>query len=128
MLEFLLIRSALSRAMSEVKDANETASEARAVARTATGDINRISSKLAALELAVETMLRLQIEKGVFSEEEFCRMAHKVDLEDGVLDGRRDLNKMRKICGKCRKANPAERPACMWCGDSLQEVAAEALS
>jgi hypothetical protein len=120
MLEFLLL--------SEMKDANENASEARAIARSASGDVNRVNSKLAALELGVETMLRLLIEKGIFSEAEFCQMAHKVDIEDGVLDGRRDLNRMRKMCTQCHKANPAERGACMWCGNTLQHVTAEAVS
>lgn len=107
------------------RGAEERADNPNQAARQANADMDRQHSRDAATELAVETMIRLCIEKGLFTEEEFVTTARNIDMEDGVMDGRRDLNKMRRICSNCQKPNSADRPACMWCGASIVDVEPE---
>lgn len=107
------------------RGAEEQAANPEQAAMHANADMNRQYSREAATELAVETMIRLCIEKGLFTEEEFVAAARNIDMEDGVMDGRRDLNKMRRICPNCQKPNSADRPACMWCGAKIVDVEPE---
>ena len=90
------------------------------------GQTDLTAQRLGALELAVETLARLGIEKGMFTEEEFLKVAQQIDAEDGIMDGRRDLTKMKKICSTCGKPNTATKVLCMWCGADLVAVQPEA--
>ena len=85
---------------------------------------NDLERRLGALELAVETLVRLGVTHGTYTEEEFLQLAREIDAEDGVTDGRRDLMRMRKICPTCKKPNSADKPVCMWCTTSLLGVEA----
>ncbi len=105
--------------------ASSSAASARASAQSASHGVDRLEQRQAAMELAMETLIRAVIRKGLMTEEEFFKLAREIDAEDGVVDGRRDLNKLRKMCPQCRKASPSERPRCMWCGTDLFTVKAE---
>jgi hypothetical protein len=74
------------------RDAEELRHELRALrsdaARADSGiDQERLLRAIGELALAVKTMQRLCIEKGVCSESEFHRRLREVDLEDGSSDG-----------------------------------------
>ncbi len=75
--------------------------------------------RLGAIELAVETLIRLGVDQSKFSEEEFLAKAREIDAEDGIIDGRRDLTRMRKICDKCGKPSSGTKANCMWCTADL---------
>jgi len=98
---------------------------AAAAGRAIASDVERQQTRVGAVELAVEALFRLGVEEGFFTEQEFIAMARKIDLEDGVIDGRRDINKLRRLCPNCQKANAADRVACMWCGGDLSQAQAE---
>ncbi len=80
--------------------------------------------RMGALELAMETLIRLGISNGTYTEQQFFDMARKIDSEDGIMDGRRDLMRMRKVCPTCGKPNSADKGVCMWCTTSLVDVEA----
>jgi hypothetical protein len=51
-------------------------------------DADRLESALGELALAVKTVQRMMVDKGVCSAEEFHGKLRQVDLEDGRADGR----------------------------------------
>jgi hypothetical protein len=51
-------------------------------------DVERVENALGELALAVKTVQRLMVDKGVCSAEEFHGKLKQVDLEDGRADGR----------------------------------------
>lgn len=51
-------------------------------------DDDRMLRALGELALAVKTVQRLAVEKGLCTEAEFQRRAREIDLEDGRADGR----------------------------------------
>ncbi len=120
MLDYLMIGLAAAAAREQNSDPSLAAIQGNA-------DPDRQQSRAAVMELALEAMVRLCIDKGIFTEEEFIQAARKIDMEDGVMDGRRDMNKMRRMCPSCHKPNSTDRPACMWCGASIVEVLPEPL-
>jgi hypothetical protein len=92
---------------------------AKARAANALSRTEEIGARIGAIELAIETLVRLGLDHKMFTEEQFLAMARSIDAEDGVLDGRRDLNRMKKMCGNCGKPNGAAKAKCMWCGADL---------
>lgn len=98
------------------------ASTARTNAANALSRSEEVSYRLGAIELAVETLIRLGVDQSKFSEEEFLAKAREIDAEDGIIDGRRDLNRMRKICDKCGKPSGGTKASCMWCGADLTHM------
>jgi len=54
-------------------------------------DAARLQTALEELALAVKTLQRTMIEKGVCTADEFDRTLRKIDLEDGSADGRSRL-------------------------------------
>jgi hypothetical protein len=67
----------------------ETA-QAQAAMRTPGGgvDVDRLERTFGELALAVKTMQRMMVEKGVCTPEEFHGKLRAIDLEDGREDGR----------------------------------------
>lgn len=58
--------------------------------RTATGDIDdkRLDKALGELALAVKTIQRLAVEKGLCTPDELQKKMREIDREDGIEDGR----------------------------------------
>jgi hypothetical protein len=98
------------------------AASAKATANSATGAVERLEMRVATLELTLETLLRLTLQSGRVTELEFLKLLQEIDAEDGRVDGRRDLLKMRRECPGCHRASPGDRPTCMWCGQNLQAI------
>ena len=67
-------------------------SEARreAAVRTSGGDLDagKLDQALGELALAVKTVQRMLVDKGICSAEEFHAKVKQIDLEDGKSDGR----------------------------------------
>jgi hypothetical protein len=124
MLEYFMMASAQASARSASVDA----SLARSSARTASVEVERLSRRVEALELAVETIMRMMLENGRIDEKEFLALAKKIDSEDGAVDGRRSLSRMRRYCQNCSRNSPADRNQCMWCGADLSHVKPEIIS
>jgi hypothetical protein len=51
-------------------------------------DVARLEQALGELALAVKTVQRLAVEKGLCSADEFRQKLRAIDLEDGTADGR----------------------------------------
>lgn len=118
MLEYFFLARSLSSSATAAADA----ASAKASAQSAAHSVTRLEQRLAAAELMVETLARALVQSGAMSEEQLFRLAREVDMEDGILDGRRDLNKLRKFCPACQRASPPERPRCIWCGHNVMEI------
>ncbi len=88
-------------------------------ARPALDEISRLRLQIGALELAVETLTRLAVKSGQIDEAGFYALVQKIDAEDGVVDGQRDLGRMRKICPNCSRACPSDRLICKWCSADI---------
>ncbi len=67
----------------------ETA-QTQAAVRTPTGalDAERLERAIGELALAVKTIQRVVVEKGICAPEEFHAKLRQIDLEDGQADGR----------------------------------------
>lgn len=67
--------------------------QAQASVRTAGGavDVERLERALGELALAVKTVQRVMVEKGVCTPEQFHAKLQQIDLEDGRADGRASL-------------------------------------
>lgn len=79
------------------------------------------------LELVCEALVRLLETKGKLGREEIEIMVQRVDLADGVEDGRIGPDKTAHAakCPRCGRPLNPERSACVYCG---QEVTAEDLA
>jgi hypothetical protein len=80
----------------QIDKARTEAAAARAevsAVRTSGGGVDaaRLEATLEELALAVKTLQRTLIEKGVTSQDEFARRLKEIDLEDGRADGRARL-------------------------------------
>ena len=71
--------------------AQTRAEAARIGAQGGTVDVARLERALGELALALKTMQRIVVEKGVCTEEEIIRKLEALDLEDGRADGRLPL-------------------------------------
>ena len=54
-------------------------------------DVQRLEQALGELALAVKTVQRMAVEKGLCTQEEFYQKLKAIDLEDGQADGRTKL-------------------------------------
>jgi hypothetical protein len=77
---------------SRIENLHQQAAEARAHAMALRGaggsiDTSRLEQAMGELALAVKTVQRLAVEKGLCTTEEFSRKLREIDLEDGRADG-----------------------------------------
>ncbi len=74
------------------QDADELRHELRSLRNHGGGiDNERLLAAMGELALAVKTVQRLCVEKGVCTEAEFRQRAQEIDREDGSADGRSPL-------------------------------------
>ncbi|MEQ1633188.1 MAG: hypothetical protein ABL997_12495 [Planctomycetota bacterium] len=71
------------------RDADNLRSEMQHL-RSTRGDLDqeRLLRAIGELALAVKTLQRATVEKGLFSEQDLRRIAQQVDQEDGRMDGK----------------------------------------
>jgi hypothetical protein len=77
---------------SRIENLHQEAAQARAEAMALRGmgggvDTGRLEQAIGELALAVKTVQRLAVEKGLCTVEEFHQKMHQIDLEDGRADG-----------------------------------------
>jgi hypothetical protein len=73
-------------------EASQARSELSALRSSGGGvDAARLQTALEELALAVKTVQRMLLEKGVCTSEEFAATLRRIDLEDGAADGRARL-------------------------------------
>lgn len=118
MLEYILLGQAMQGNYTAMADA----ASAKSTANNAAGATERLEMRVATLELTLETLMRLMLKSGRVTEQEFLELLQVIDAEDGKVDGRRDLFKMRRECPQCHRFSSGDRPHCMWCGANLQSV------
>lgn len=117
MLEYILLAK-----FPGATQADADAASAKATAYASANPQERLEMRVATLELAVETLLRMVMESSKITERQFMQLLQQIDGEDGVIDGRRDLNRLRRECPKCHRNSSASSASCMWCGESLESV------
>lgn len=81
---------------SRIDDVRREAAEARAElqrlhTRGGGVDAERLEEALGEMALAIKTLQRLMLEKGVCTHEELAASMRRIDLEDGRADGRSSL-------------------------------------
>ena len=77
----------------KVRDETAAARAELAAVRAGGGGVDgaRLQTALEELALAVKTLQRTMIDKGVCTADEFARKLREIDLEDGAVDGRSKL-------------------------------------
>jgi len=83
-------------------------------------DIESLQALIEQQNLVIQTLLVVLLEKGVFKEEEFNECAKKMDLLDGVRDGRLSEDKSLIACPECGHQNPHTATKCEDCGKALE--------
>lgn len=81
--------------------------------------LERLRDEVAELALFNKALLRLLIEKGACTAQEFAETLHEVDAEDGVVDGK--LTPKCEVgvtfaCAECDRPVARARPRCVFCG------------
>ncbi len=82
--------------------------------------IEELNLKLERMQLALQTLLMLLMEKKVIQEQEFREWLAYVDQLDGAADGRLREDKSPRICPKCNRPTPRAIPRCVYCSAELE--------
>lgn len=71
------------------------------------------------LEMFVESVVQLGVAKHLYSSQEWQVMVSRVDLLDGVEDGKRHQTSYRgaPVCPHCQHYVNPNRPSCVYCGE-----------
>jgi len=78
-----------------------------------------LEERLDRLELLLQTLLRLLVEKKLIEREEFRQWIDYVDALDGSRDGKMRQTRRPHVCPACgRRSRPAAR-TCQYCGADL---------
>lgn len=129
LLGMLVSRGVLSNR--DVQDARDRAGNISAhmimdsnTAREATRKIGEMAEIVGELNLVCHALLRVLIDKGILTKEDFEHAFHELDASDGVVDGK--LGKKRETkkgetCPACEAKNPVGRKSCMYCDAPLEQ-------
>ena len=102
------------------------ASDSVEMSSTLAADTTALRRRVDRAELVVEAMFRLMQEKGVATADELKIFIARVDLEDGVEDGKISATpeaNPRKCPSCARPANFRRRTECVYCGAALKPAA-----
>jgi hypothetical protein len=91
-------------------------------AQRAAQKIDRLERRVDRAELLLESLYRLVSEKNLVTADEFRLMVARVDLEDGIEDGRigPDRNRRAPKCVECKRAVNRKRTHCVFCGAEVK--------
>ncbi len=81
--------------------------------------IPQLQDRVERLNLVVQTLLALLLEKKVIGEEEFQQWLDYVDELDGVKDGKLREDKRPIPCPSCQRNSPSHARKCSYCGAPL---------
>jgi hypothetical protein len=84
--------------------------------------LDHLQRRVDRAELLLESLYRLVSEKNVVTADEFRLMVARVDLEDGIEDGRigPDRNRRAPKCPECSRAINRKRTHCVFCGAEVK--------
>lgn len=92
----------------------------KTVAQISQADATTLQSQVDRLNLMMQTMLKLMIEKGITSKEEFRQWMDYMDQLDGSADGRLRRAAGAQACPSCRRNNPVHAVSCQYCGAKFE--------
>ena len=90
----------------------------------ATRKANEMAEVVGELNLVCHTLLRILIDKGIITKEDFEHAFHEMDASDGVVDGKLAKKREKKTgetCPACEAKNPVGRKSCMYCDAPLEQ-------
>ena len=98
-----------------------TATSQTEASRTAK-KLDQLQRRVDRTELLLESLYRLVSEKNLVTVDEFRLMVARVDLEDGIEDGRigPDRNRRAPKCPECNRAVNRKRTHCVFCGAEVK--------
>jgi hypothetical protein len=84
--------------------------------------LDHLQRRVDRAELLLESLYRLVSEKNLVTADEFRLMVARVDLEDGIEDGRigPDRNRRAPKCPECKRAVNRKRTHCVFCGAEVK--------
>ena len=82
-------------------------------------DPEHLKERIERQNLIIQTLLVMLLEKGTITAEEFRETANRVDMCDGVRDGRLSEDKSLLPCPKCSGLNHNQATRCDHCGAAL---------
>ena len=56
-----------------------------------------LKNEIGSITLILLALIKSLIDRGIFSHDEFCEIIKELDIEDGSLDGKSSINKLRSI-------------------------------
>lgn len=98
----------------------------RGTASATQHQLDQLRDEVAELALFNKALLRLLLDKGVFTPKEFERAFRALDLEDGVEDGKLTAGGKPQRCTKCQRPVPRTRKDCQLCGADAPWIKAKA--
>jgi hypothetical protein len=81
--------------------------------------IARLEDELGRVLLFTHSLLKVLVEKEIFTQEEFEDAWDELDMEDGKADGKMTESIEPWQCPKCEAMNSSDRTACMFCEEPL---------
>jgi ribosomal protein S27AE len=104
-------RADARKALFEAQSA-ETRAKGGALAAKERSD--QLEAKIDKLSLICQAMWALLEEHTTFTEAHLLAKVQEIDMEDGVLDGKRAVGP--KVCPQCQRTFAAKHPRCLYCG------------
>ncbi|MEK7867326.1 MAG: hypothetical protein AAB434_11645 [Planctomycetota bacterium] len=90
----------------------------------ATRKSNEMAEAVGELNLICHALLRILIDKGIITKDDFDQAFHELDASDGVVDGKLSKKRVAKkgeTCPACEAKNPVGRKSCMYCDAPLEQ-------
>jgi len=101
----------------QIRSTEMTATGAKIKSRSNERDIASLEGKIDALSLACHAMWEVLREKHDLSDEQLEKKIQELDLRDGKLDGRLDMNV--KNCPECGHKINKRHTNCFYCGADI---------
>lgn len=100
---------------SRIKDAEESASRAVHNARSESRQVEeRLAARLDNIVLAQSAMWAIIKERMKLSDQDLMDMMERIDMADGVRDGR--MGRTMQVCPSCKRRSAEHHDNCMYCG------------
>ena len=83
----------------------------------------KLENRLGRLNLVVESLVRLVVNKNLAKPEELKTLLRQIDLEDGVQDGlmEKSDDEVPDRCTSCKAKIPSGKRNCVFCGESFED-------
>jgi len=81
--------------------------------------IRELQHQVERLSLLNQALWELVRERLGMSDDDLERLAHEIDLRDGVADGKITATPVR--CPSCNRVNSSRHPKCIYCGQYFEK-------